>query len=94
MPFCPPRTSLFYAGDFDTTDSNANGLYNSNHAGVYGATWVGVKPPKAATVTGATFNQLFTSGFTGTNRLHSKPKSECLKMVAARSYATPAALPP
>ncbi len=67
-PFC--KTScLYYAGDFDSTDSSANGLFNANDsaAGLNGATWVGVKPPKAATVTGATFNEFFTSGFSGTN---------------------------
>ncbi len=28
LPFCPPRTCLYYAGDFDSTDSNADGLFN------------------------------------------------------------------
>jgi hypothetical protein len=69
LPFCPSKTCLYYAGDFDSTDSSANGLYNANDTstGLDGQTWVGVKPPKAATVTGATFNQFFTSGFVGTN---------------------------
>jgi hypothetical protein len=69
LPFCPPKTCLYYAGDFDSNDSNADGLYNANDTGanLEGQTWVGVKPPKAATVTGVTFNQFFTAGFVGTN---------------------------
>jgi hypothetical protein len=69
LPFCPTKTCLYYAGDFDSTDSTANGLDNANElsAGREGQTWVGVKPPKAAMVTGATFNQFFTAGFVGTN---------------------------
>jgi hypothetical protein len=68
-PFCKGSSCLYYAGDFDSTDSNANGLFNANDssAGLSGFTWVGVKPTKAATVTGATFNEFFTSGFSGTN---------------------------
>jgi hypothetical protein len=67
--FCKGATCLYYAGDFDSTDSNANGLFNANDsaAGLDGQTWVGVKPTKAATVTGVTFNEFFTSGFSGTN---------------------------
>jgi hypothetical protein len=69
LPFCPPKTCLYYAGDFDSANSNANALFNANDVsdGLEGQTWVGVKPSKAATVTGATFNEFFTSGFTGTN---------------------------
>jgi phage terminase large subunit-like protein len=69
LPFCPPKTCLYYAGDFDSTDSSANGLLNGNdtYGGLVTWVWVGVKPPKAVTVTGVTFNQLFTSGFVGTN---------------------------
>ena len=46
LPFCPPKTCLYYAGDFDSTDTNANGLFNSNDSndGLIGWTWVGVKP--------------------------------------------------
>jgi hypothetical protein len=68
-PFCPNKTCLYYAGDFDSNDSGAGALFNANDisAGLYGATWVGLRPPKAATVTGATFNELFTAGFTGVN---------------------------
>jgi hypothetical protein len=69
LPFCPPKTCLYYAGDFDSADSTANGLFNANDrdAGLEAWVFVGVKPPYAVTVTGATFNELFTSGFTGTN---------------------------
>ncbi len=69
LPFCPPKTCLYYAGDFDSTNSNANGLFNTNYvsAGLVGAVFVGVKPPRTVVVTGVTFNELFTSGFTGTN---------------------------
>ncbi len=69
LPFCPPKTCLYYAGDFDSTDFNANALFNANSVGtgVEAWTFVGVKPPKAVTVTGVTFNQFFTSPFTGTN---------------------------
>jgi hypothetical protein len=69
LPFCPAKSCLYYAGDFDSTDSNANGLYNANDTGdgLIAWTWVGVKPPKAVIVTGATFNEFFTEGFVGTN---------------------------
>jgi hypothetical protein len=69
LPFCPPKTCLYYAGDFDSTDSNANGLFNGNdtNGGVEEWVWVGVKPPKAVTVTGVTFNEFFPSGFVGGN---------------------------
>ncbi len=68
-PFCKGSSCLYYAGDFDSANQNANGLFNANDsaAGLSGFTWVGVKPTKAATATGSTFNEFFTSGFTGTN---------------------------
>jgi hypothetical protein len=68
-PFCPPKTCLYYAGDYDSNDSNANGLLNADYDSGKneGQVFVGVKPPRAATVTGVTFNEFFTSGFTGTN---------------------------
>jgi hypothetical protein len=69
LPFCPVKTCLYYAGDFDSANSNANGLFNGNvqEADLLISVWVGVKPPKAVTVTGVTFNQFFISGFVGTN---------------------------
>jgi len=68
-PFCKGKSCLYYAGDFDSANSAANGLFNANDSGngLDGQTWVGVKPTKAATATGATFNEFFTSGFSGTN---------------------------
>jgi hypothetical protein len=43
LPFCPPKTCLYYAGDWESSDSNANGLFNSNDtaAGLEGQVWVG-----------------------------------------------------
>jgi hypothetical protein len=68
-PFCPPKTCLYYAGDWDSTDSNANGLFNSNDqgGGLEGQVWVGVKPDRDVTVTGATFNEFFVAWGVGTN---------------------------
>jgi hypothetical protein len=68
-PFCVPGNCLYYAGDFDSTDSDANGLFNSNDTGadLEGQVWVGVKPNRDVIVTGATFNQFFTSGYALTN---------------------------
>ena len=68
-PFCPKKTCLYYAGDFESTDSNANGLFNAFDTGarLEGQAWIGVLPTKAATITGSTFNQFFISGFSGTN---------------------------
>jgi hypothetical protein len=68
-PFCPPDKCLYYAGDFESTYSGANGLFNENDTGAQleGEAWVGVKPVRNATVTGVTFVEFFTSGFSGTN---------------------------
>jgi hypothetical protein len=68
VPFCSGKTCLYYAGDFDSTDSNANGLFNANDsgAGEEGQVWVGVKPSAASTVTGGTFNEFLSAGFAGT----------------------------
>jgi hypothetical protein len=58
LPFCPPKTCLYYAGDFNSNDSNANGLYNANSTAFgEGEAWVGVKPSSNVTITGATFNE-------------------------------------
>ena len=54
-PFCPPKTCLYYAGDFESSYSDANGLYNADDEGNSGQVWVGVKPDHDATVTGVTF---------------------------------------
>jgi hypothetical protein len=68
-PFCPPRTCLYYAGDFSSTDSDSNGLFNINDEGasIEGQVWVGVKPDQDVSVTGATFVQVFVAGGVGTN---------------------------
>jgi hypothetical protein len=58
LPFCPPKSCLYYAGDFDSNNPSANGLYNADSAGTgEGQVWVGVKPAHDAIVTGATFNE-------------------------------------
>jgi hypothetical protein len=63
VPFCPPKTCLYYAGDFDSTNSAANGLYNANDVeGPEGQVWVGVKPDRDAMVTGATFVEFLPEG--------------------------------
>ena len=69
LPFCPPKTCLYYAGDFESSESAADALFNANDTGLSleGQAWVGVKPTRVALVTGSTFNELFTAGFAGTN---------------------------
>jgi hypothetical protein len=72
-PFCPPRTCLYYAGDFNSTDYNANGLFNANdverslEGSLEGQAWVGVKPDRDVTVTGATFVEFLVVAGVGTN---------------------------
>jgi hypothetical protein len=69
LPFCPPKTCLYYAGDFESSTSSADALFNANDTGLSleGQAWVGVKPARASLITGSTFNELFTPGFAGTN---------------------------
>jgi hypothetical protein len=69
LPFCHPKNCLYYAGDFNSNDSNANGLFNSNDeaGGLDGQVWVGVKPDRDVTVTGATFNGFFVEAGVGIN---------------------------
>jgi hypothetical protein len=67
-PFCPPRTCLYYAGDFDSNYSGADGLNNVyDDNGLIGQVWVGVKPAQDATVTGATFVESLSYGEVGVN---------------------------
>jgi hypothetical protein len=56
--FCPPKTCLYYSGDFDTNNSNNNALFDINNPGINadGGVWVGVKPTKDAIVTGTSGN--------------------------------------
>jgi len=69
LPFCPKKTCLYYAGDFDSSRPDAGGLFNANLTDIkaVGQVWVGVKPTKAATVTGVTFNELLGQSGVGTN---------------------------
>jgi len=68
VPFCKTGC-LYYAGDFDSADSDANGLFNANDTGggLDGQVWVGVKPTASSTVKGVTFNEFFTAAGVGTN---------------------------
>ena len=69
-PFCPPKTCLYYAGDFESSYSDADGLFNSDNPNrsLVGQAWVGVKPDRDATVTGVTFVQAFPGGsYSGIN---------------------------
>jgi hypothetical protein len=67
--FCPPKSCLYYAGDFDSLASNANALFNSddNSGQLEGQVWVGVKPDRDVTVTGATFVESFVYVGVGVN---------------------------
>jgi hypothetical protein len=55
--FCPPSSCLYYAGDYDPNWTGENGLYNADDTGAEmdGQVWVGVRPDRDVTVTGATF---------------------------------------
>ncbi len=66
-PFCLHSTCLYYAGDFDSSDDSA--LFNADYddGSMEGQAWVGVKPDQDVTVTGATFVQGLTSGYTIAN---------------------------
>jgi hypothetical protein len=63
-PFCPPSSCLYYGGDVDSSFSGTNGLFNFDYtdASLMGQAWVGVKPDRDVTVTGATFVELNTGG--------------------------------
>jgi hypothetical protein len=69
VPFCPAGTCLYYAGDYDSNWSGANGEFDADDTsnGLEGQTWVGVKPDRDVTVTGATFVEALTSGYSVTN---------------------------
>jgi hypothetical protein len=56
--FCPPKTCLYYSGDFDSNNTNWNALLDMNNPGINadGEVWVGVKPTKGAIVTGTSGN--------------------------------------
>ena len=62
LPFCPPKTCLYYSGDFDAQNRKAWGLINGDSQTVGVAeVWVAVKPTRNVTVTGVTFNEAFQS---------------------------------
>jgi hypothetical protein len=67
--FCPPKTCLYYAGDYDSTTSDSNALFNADDTGggLEGQVWVGVKPDRDVTVTGATFVEFLVEFGVGTN---------------------------
>ena len=67
--FCPPSSCLYYAGDFETSYSHGNSLLdtNDNNGQILGQVWVGVKPERDATVTGATFVVLASKNGVGVN---------------------------
>jgi len=68
LPFCPPKTCLYYAGDFDSANSAANYVYNATDALVgLGQAWLAVKPTRDVTVTGVTFQEIFAVSMVGIN---------------------------
>ncbi len=62
LPFCPPKTCLYYSGDFDANNPTANALVNVNNS-LFGVAevWMAVKPTRDVTVTGVTFNEALSS---------------------------------
>jgi hypothetical protein len=55
--FCPPKSCLYYSGDWDSTNSNSNGLWDFyNPPLAVGDVWVGVKPTRNALITGVSGN--------------------------------------
>lgn len=69
--FCPPKTCLYYAGDFNSNNtSTENGLFDFENPGIGlsdAEVWVGVKPTKNATVVGSSGNYLTTNTNIGIN---------------------------
>jgi hypothetical protein len=62
LPFCLPKTCLYYSGDFDANNSAANELVNANTPSLGpNEVWVAVKPTRNVTLTGVTFNQVSNS---------------------------------
>jgi hypothetical protein len=66
IPFCGTNC-LYYAGDFNSASSAANGVCLINNGTNNCETWVGVKPTKNASVQGSTFNVLVFQTTIGTN---------------------------
>ena len=67
LPFCPPKTCLYYAGDFDSNSPAANGLWNIDDMDFNAETWVGVRPAQSVLLTGVTFNQFLNNSQVGVN---------------------------
>jgi hypothetical protein len=67
LPFCPPKSCLYYAGDFDSNNPNANALYNADIGGATGTVFVGVRPTETVSVTGTTFNEFLNTNQVGVN---------------------------
>jgi hypothetical protein len=68
--FCPPKSCLYYSGDFDTTSPNEDGLFDFENPGIgvsNAQVWVGVKPRKNATVTGTSGNYVTNATSIGIN---------------------------
>jgi hypothetical protein len=67
--FARGKHVLYYAGDFESSYSDVNGLFNAdyNSGQLEGQAWVGVKPDRDVTVTGATFLQELTGNFMAIN---------------------------
>jgi len=67
IPFCPTKSCLYYAGDFDSSYSGANAVCDFNNGVSDCALWVAVKPSKAARVTGVNFNVFNSTSSVGVN---------------------------
>jgi len=60
VSYCSGASCLYYAGDFDSNNTGADGVCDANNPGLSSECWlwVGVKPKKNSTVKGSTFNIL------------------------------------
>jgi hypothetical protein len=68
-PFCRGKSCLYYAGDFDWNNQQANGLCDTNSGSTVDCwTWVGVKPTHNALVTGATFAVIASNSLLGSTK--------------------------
>jgi len=66
-PFCPRKSCLYYAGDFDINNANALFDYANAGTGKHAELWVGVKPTRDVTITGASGNYFTTNPQIGIN---------------------------
>jgi hypothetical protein len=68
--FCPAGSCLYYAGDNDTTNPNANGLFDFENPGIGisdAEVWVGVTPTASSTITGTSGNYYTSATAIGVN---------------------------